>query len=270
MPPTISCVVSLQVSVTDLNGVLGAPGVPLMGLLWAAVAAGKDIEATRFRGHAVSQLMRRFCKEVRPGVCVCRPLPELLVPSPLFFFLCASLHAVQYYEDREALLHYYIQPFVVEEVPPNLTTAQFVAQFEKGVAAATKGCGINATPSPLAAEATAFLASTNRLLLLLGEPGSGKSMFTWLSAVEHMAAFQALASSVGGEGDGGSSYSRGTSHRDGAASGTATAHPTHVWIPVVIDLKHYRTSELLGLLPRALQVGACTTNWHVPGAKICG
>ncbi len=49
-------------------------------------------------------------------------------------------------------------------------------------------------------EATAFLASTDRLLLLLGEAGSGKSMFTWLTAVDHMAAFEALASNVGGGG----------------------------------------------------------------------
>ena len=54
----------MQVSVTEVNGVVGTPGVPLMDLLRAAVAAGQDIEATRFRGHAVSQLMRRFRKEV--------------------------------------------------------------------------------------------------------------------------------------------------------------------------------------------------------------
>ncbi len=152
---------------------------------------------------------------------------------------------MQYYEDREALLHYYVQPSVVEEVPPTLTTAQFVAECERDPVAATKG-GLYTAPSPLTAEATSFLASTDRLLLLLGEAGSGKSMFTWLTAVDHMAAFEGLASSVGG------SSVRPASKTSEEA---ATSHPTHVWIPVVIDLKHYRTSELLGLLPRALQVG---------------
>ena len=57
-------VVVMQVSVTKVNGVLGTAGLPLMDLLRAAVTAGQDIEATRFRGHAVSQLMRRFRKEV--------------------------------------------------------------------------------------------------------------------------------------------------------------------------------------------------------------
>jgi hypothetical protein len=55
----------MQVSVTEVNGVLGMAGLPLMDLLRAAVIAGQDVEATRFRGHAVSQLMRRFRKEVR-------------------------------------------------------------------------------------------------------------------------------------------------------------------------------------------------------------
>jgi hypothetical protein len=165
----------------------------------------------------------------------------------------ALVMCTQYYEDREALLHYYVQPFVVEEVPPNLTTAQFVADCEKDSAAATQG-GVYAAPAPLATEATAFLASTDRLLLLLGEAGSGKSMFTWLNAVEHMGAFEALAGNVGGTSGG----------RPGTApeSGVDPAHPSgrsHVWIPVVIDLKHYRTSELLGLLPRALQVSACVS-----------
>ena len=163
---------------------------------------------------------------------------------------------MQYYEDREALLHYYVQPFVVEEVPPNLTTAQFVAAFEKDGAAATQG-GVYAAPAPLATEATAFLASTDRLLLLLGEAGGGKSMFTWLNAVEHLGAFEALVSNVGGGGQGGSKDSLGTTE-----TGEDPVHPSgpsHVWIPVVIDLKHYRTSELLGLLPRALQVSACVS-----------
>ena len=178
---------------------------------------------------------------------VTRPLARPVRPAASAFVMC-----MQYYEDREALLHYYVQPFVVEEVPPNLTTAQFVAEFEKDGAAATQG-GVFAAPAPLATEAAAFLASTDRLLLLLGEAGSGKSMFTWLSAVDHMGAFEALASSVGGGGSGGN---------PGTAPETAVdrAQPTHVWIPVVIDLKHYRTSELLGLLPRVLQVG-CSVSY---------
>jgi hypothetical protein len=57
-------VVVVQVSVTEVNGILGKSELSLMDLLRAAVTAGEDIEATRFRGHAVSQLMRRFRKEV--------------------------------------------------------------------------------------------------------------------------------------------------------------------------------------------------------------
>jgi hypothetical protein len=57
-------VVVMQVSVTEVNSVLGTARLPLVDLLRAAVTAGQDIEAARFRGHPVSQLMRRFRKEV--------------------------------------------------------------------------------------------------------------------------------------------------------------------------------------------------------------
>jgi hypothetical protein len=131
-------------------------------------------------------------------------------------------------------LHYYIQPRVVEEVPPNVTSGQYVAQLEEGAA------GVEDTSQLLGGEAGAFLASDDRLLLLLGEAGSGKSMFTWLTAQQRLGEFEAFERGLGGP--------------------VACQCP---WVPVVIDLKRYRTSELTGLLPRYLEVWPVAVTWVV-------
>ncbi len=180
---------------------------------------------------------------------------------------CPLVYAAytQYFADHAAELHYYIQPRVVEEVPPSLTSGQYVAQLEEGEEGeegeeegdegeeeGDEGDegedgeeegkegeeGEEGITRTLVDEAHAFLASDSnaRLLLLLGEAGSGKSMFTWLTAQQRLAEFEAFEKGLGGQG------------------GVDSLESQCPWIPVVIDLKRYRTSELMGLLPRFLKV----------------
>jgi hypothetical protein len=136
----------------------------------------------------------------------------------------------QFFAEHAAELHYYIQPRVVEEMPSSVTSGQYVAQLEEGVE------GVQDVSHPLEDEAHAFLTGNDRLLLLLGEAGSGKSMFTWLTAQQRLAEFEAFERGLG---------------EQGSATSVEFQCP---WIPVVIDLKRYRTSELMGLLPRFLKV----------------
>jgi hypothetical protein len=148
----------------------------------------------------------------------------------------------QFFADHAAELHYYVQPLVVEEPPQQLSTGEYVAKLEAG------DLGVPDVTRSLSEEAAAFLASTapaDRLLLLLGEAGSGKSMFTWLTARRLLDEYDAcvaalLDAAVPAAGAG----SRAT------AAGAAAAAPASVlWVPVVIDLKNYKVSKLQDLLP---------------------
>ena len=135
-------------------------------------------------------------------------------------------------------MHYYVQPLVVEEIPGSMTTGELVIKLNEGEA--VKGV----TPATLNDEAAAFMASGDTLLVLLGEAGSGKSMFAWLTVQQCLHAFDAVAAGLHMSASSGLDVATGSSGSGGAAI---------VWVPVVIDLKQYKMSELAGLVPRFLQ-----------------
>lgn len=76
----------------------------------------------------------------------------------------------------------------------------------------------------------AFLSDdSQRLFLLLGEPGAGKSLFPWHLCKQKEEVYKSMMES-------------------------STLMPfTETWIPVAIDLKKYKTSDVKGLLPRYLK-----------------
>ena len=152
-------------------------------------------------------------------------------------------------------LHYYVQPLVIEEVPGSMSVGDLVGKLNSGEA--VKGV----TPVTLDSEAAAFLSSDDTLLLLLGEAGSGKSMFSWLTVQKCVQAFDAVANGVVTPPDGDAGSGTGSGGGSGSGSGTSgsdgsvpvTVLPATVWVPVVIDLKQYKMSELAGRLPKYLR-----------------
>lgn len=138
---------------------------------------------------------------------------------------------------RAGDLDYYVPPLAVRDLPADMTSGQYVAQLD---------AGSTSLPYPLepAVDAVETLMagasdSPDRLLLVLGEAGSGKSLFTWtcvqrcLDAIEERlrgAAAPQAASSAGPGGD---------------------AKPT-LWLPLCMDLKQCKGSELGGALVRHL------------------
>ena len=166
----------------------------------------------------------------------------------LLLVTCDCTHGRQCLE-HTADMHYYVQPLVVEEVPGGMTTGELVTKLNGGEA-------VNGvTPATLGDEGAAFLASDDSLLVLLGEAGSGKSMFTWLTVKKCLDEVDVLAQGVRAIGSRRSGTGSGTGSGSGSgstssASGNATAI---LWVPVVIDLKQYKVSELSGLVPRYLR-----------------
>jgi hypothetical protein len=137
--------------------------------------------------------------------------------SPRPCFLPSSHHAVHVSPvSRQAAFHvaeaeYYVPPDAVPEVPGTMTPTELVAALEGRVDGTS---GTLPTPGPLASAAEEFFAgASQQVLVVLGEPGAGKSMFTWRQA------------------------------RRVADAG---------WLPVVLDLKEHKVSALAGVLPRHL------------------
>jgi hypothetical protein len=87
---------------------------------------------------------------------------------------------------------------------------------------------------------------SDRLMLLLGEPGSGKSMFTWYSSQSYLQQYQEYLARM--------------------AKHSTTLSP---WIPIVIDLKEHKLSEVCGLLPRYLK-DSCGLSESVIRQLRCG
>jgi hypothetical protein len=87
---------------------------------------------------------------------------------------------------------------------------------------------------------------SDRLMLLLGEPGSGKSMFTWYSSQSYLQQYQEYLTAM-----------------------VTQPHTLSPWIPVVIDLKEHKLSEVNGLLPRYLK-DSCGLSESVIRQLRCG
>ena len=164
-----------------------------------------------------------------------------------------DLHRDWQASEHAGELHWYVQPLVVEEVPSStgMTTGtrDLVAKMNKGEV--LRG----ADPVLLEEEAAAFLASNDTLLLLLGETGSGKSMFSWLTVHKCAHVFGAAAKGIWEVSETASGDSRGSSNSsDSVGHGrTGPGDELVAWVPIVIELKQYKTSELGGLVQRSLQ-----------------
>jgi hypothetical protein len=161
---------------------------------------------------------------------------------------------LQFYTDRFAELTCYVQPNVVEEIPPGVSPSQHVADLEIHMQSAVadsplpRGVQGGRHWASLEVEAQRFIQDSGdgekdpQLLLVLGEAGSGKSMFTWLVAKALLQKFDSFEETLG---------TTGAAHH---ASKSTGLHDGVLWIPVVIDLKHYRMSQLRELLPTFLKV----------------
>lgn len=158
--------------------------------------------------------------------------------APIFVGSLACAHVCSQFADHAGELHYYIPNLVVEAVPAHLSSAEFVSKCEAGSAPSPT--------HPITTEADAFLSSEDQLLLLLGDPGSGKSMFAWLNGQHQLEQARQGAAGGGASPDGNAGC--GSSGGDGDDSGGGVGG----WVPVVLDLKRYKPSQLCGLLPRVL------------------
>ena len=117
-----------------------------------------------------------------------------------------------------AAAEYYVAPDAVADVPGVMTPTELVAALEaldRGESVGSSGDPFP-TPGPLSAAADGLLgaAGTQQVLVVVGEPGTGKTEFTWRQAQR--------AADAG-------------------------------WVPVVLDLKEHKVSALAGALPRHLR-----------------
>jgi hypothetical protein len=203
------------------------------------------------------------------ALLLCRRVPSIPIP-------CRGV--LQFVTEHASEVEHYVEPCVAEEVPAH---GQPTSDGLDGPRLASPP---DARPIlTLAAETNEFLDSPERLLLMLGEPGSGKSLFTWLEAKRHLDAYHTL---LGIQGVGLQAASRraqsgsagvstgvttgtpsdaGVGAGVGAASGSTGPSPVF-WVPVIIELRHYRTSELQGLLARHLR-GVCMLSEE--SVKLC-
>jgi hypothetical protein len=116
----------------------------------------------------------------------------------------------------------YVDPVVVESIPEGLDPSDFVSQLDRRETR-------NLT-TQLDVEATSFLDSGDQTMLLLGRAGSGKSVFLWKLGRQLL----------------------GPARKYLAVPAHLADSTPSPWLPVYIDLKHYRTGQLSGLLLRTL------------------
>ena len=114
---------------------------------------------------------------------------------------------------------YYVRPDVVDHVPDSMSSAEYVSKVETHE--------IENKTQPLLSEVDDYLKSPNPVMLLLGDPGAGKSLFSWYSTQSRLQQYQRVLQDVNEPSDA-------------------------PWLPIVIELKNHRLSEIKDLLPRYL------------------
>ncbi len=108
---------------------------------------------------------------------------------------------------------YYVPSDAVADLPGGMTPMELVASRDGGNGCLADG-SLLPSQSPLFDAASEFFYGCQQVLVVVGDPGMGKTVFTWKQA-------ELCA-------------------RNG-------------WVPVVLDLKEYKTSQLAGALPQYLQ-----------------
>ena len=136
--------------------------------------------------------------------------------SSCFRVLLLQVHA------RAADLHYYIEPAVAEDLPPGVSVLQCVQQLD----------GREETAQTLSNVVAAFMSSEHRSLVVLGDAGAGKSTFCLLQCKRQLD--QGISTWLD------TPVSR-------LPEGAALS-----WIPILIELKAHKVSELPGLLQKLL------------------
>jgi WD40 repeat protein len=122
-------------------------------------------------------------------------------------------------------LVYYVPPDVIDRVPESMSAAEYVRKIETQA--------VPDRAQPLTAAVEEYLRSSNdSVLLLLGDPGAGKSLFSWHGTQPYYQQQRLLQQQTG----------------------TCTVLPdtNTLWVPVVIELKYFRMSDIKGLLVRYL------------------
>jgi hypothetical protein len=122
-------------------------------------------------------------------------------------------------------LVFHVPSLALEDaVPHGWSADQYVAKVEAGDTT-------NAS-APLGSSLLGFLGSHGRVMVVIGEPGVGKSMFLWLSGRELARRARAGPTRLS---------LRGPSDPCDAP-----------WIPMLLELRLYRASELRGLFARVM------------------